>query len=312
MARQTLEGWLLEAMTDEEKGMVENPETKAQEPVKCYRIALMHLTGLVLNEVHTIDFGAKSWTPKELEKLFRGKAESFAQDLPGAQTFKLLAFYGTSAEPQAAHPFLIEGQTEHPGITTEGPNGTGVVQQAMRHLESRISMADKAAQVAFQNIAQASNAWAGVAQMMAGQVVTLTKENNEVMTLFKQMTIEKAAADHSNKMAQLEFERKTAERRKLMTFVPVLANTVAGREVFPQSTADTALVEAIIDKFSLEEIAKLGMLLPPEVMGPLSARAEKRLKEQRQLREEAEVIAGVLPKQTDDEMESSEGLVKIQ
>ncbi len=304
MARQTLEGWLLEAMTDEEKGV--DPNTK--EPVKCYRLALMHVIGLNLEEVHHIDLGAKVWTPQDLDKLFGGRADVRAQDLPGTQTFKMLAFYGTSPEPQAAYIFVRQGQQDSPGIMSEGPTGQGMIQQGMRHLENRIVQADKVQQLAFTNLAQSTDAWRGVAQMMASELLTMRKENNEVMTLFKQMTIEKVAADHQNKMAQLEFERKTGERKKLMTFLPVLANTVAGREVFPQSTADSAILDTLIDNFGVEKIGMLAGLLPPEVMGPLAARAEKRLKEQRELREQAEAIAGLNPPQSDSDMEDSEGL----
>ena len=87
-------------------------------------------------------------------------------------------------------------------------------------------------------------------------------------------------------MSKLQFERDTEERRKWLNFAPPLINTLLGRDIFPQSTADTPLVESIAESLTEADIMKLASSLKPELWGPLAHRfhgalQKKQLEKQR-------------------------------
>jgi hypothetical protein len=89
------------------------------------------------------------------------------------------------------------------------------------------------------------------------------------------MMLTKITEDREHQFKVLQYERATGERKKWMSFAPALVNTVLGKEVFPQSVEDTALVETIADSLGEEEVMKLGAVLKPEIMGPLANRLVK-------------------------------------
>src|SRR5580692_8440731 len=125
----TLEQWIREAMTDEDK---EQP---------CSAFSLMHMSpnGNATKEVHSVQLAGKAWEAPKLAIFFQSKAEGYAQDLGGIHTFLLHAFYG-EPEPRATHPFkIIDGELSSGGAsqyTAESPDAKGLVQQLMRHLET--------------------------------------------------------------------------------------------------------------------------------------------------------------------------------
>lgn len=80
--RQTLDAWIAECMTDDEKdGPLSN-------------LVLIHVGSREIEVDHVkIVPGGKKWSPGELAMRFRGRAEHYAQDLSGAQTFNMLGFF---------------------------------------------------------------------------------------------------------------------------------------------------------------------------------------------------------------------------
>lgn len=268
--RITLEMWIREAVTDEEQ---EN----------CTMLACVHMMNSVeKDEVHVVRFGGpKKWTPKELAKLFQSKADAFAQNIPGVQAFAMLAFYGGSEEAQAKHRFNVMGESEYGDSAlgaTEGPDGKGLLAQGMRHLEVSTQMMLKQ----MSTILDASNR---TIMLLSDQNEKLMAENHEALTVVKEVVIGQQMNAHNHKMEQLSHIRSTEERKKWLAFAPALINSLLGREVFPQSTADTALVESVAEALSEEDIQKLAGSLPPALWGPMAQRftgvlQQKRLSEQ--------------------------------
>src|SRR3990172_7173212 len=103
-------------------------------------------------------------------------------------------------------------------------------------------------------------------------IETLASENRDAFGIVKDMLMEKALSDHTRKMQQLQFERDTTKRKKWLSYAPPLLNMILGREIFPQSTADTALVDSIADSLTEEDVMKLAGSLKPELWGPLASR----------------------------------------
>lgn len=272
--RQSLADWISEAMADDDK---DGP---------CRQLSLVHMSGgHSQREIHTAKIGDDKRNPGSLATMFEGKAHGYAQDLPGVQTFNLMAFYGTNEEPQAFHPIMIAGEQNLPGLSTESPNAEGLAQQAMRHAEVAIKLLCNQTATLFD---ASLNTLAAVIK----QNQMLMEENQEAFQIVKEYALEKTLNTHDLETKRLAFERQTGERKKLLSFAPALINTITGKEVFPQSASDTALLEQIADAIDPNDFAKLGGVVPPELMGPLAARftqhIEKKNAEQERVRKLAE------------------------
>jgi hypothetical protein len=269
-SRQTLEQWIHEALTDLDK----------LKP--CSALSLVHRAGVREQEIHTTQLGTRQWNAQELAKMFLGKAENYAAELPGTQTFNLLAFYGGNPQWEAIKPFMVAGQEELPGLSTEAPTKEGLVQQAMRHTEAMTQAMMRQTQVL-----------TGAMNQMFEQVVrenlNLRRENQEATVIVRDAMLQLTGNREDSAMKRLEFERASAERAKWLSFGPAFVNTLLGREVFPQSTADSALIDTIADNISEDDIQKLAAtgVIKPEVWGPLAARMAKSLERKRVAKEQA-------------------------
>lgn len=258
MAKQTLENWIHEAMIDidKEKGIS--------------MMSLVHMVGQGEREIHSTKFGAKQWTARDLAQLFRHKAESYCQEIPGVQSFCLLAFYEQD-EPEARHPFMVSGETDLNGLSTEAPDEKGFRMQGMRHVEA-------ITQLNHRSIHHVLDTMARMNENLMKENLDVRKENREGFALMKDLIAAQALNKHEYRIKEMEFERSTEERKKWLDFAPVLVNTILGSEVFPQSTEDSALLETIADSLSEEDLIKLTSVLKPEILGPISARFEKHFK----------------------------------
>jgi hypothetical protein len=259
--RQTLDGWIQEAMTDDEKGRIA-------------AIILVHFANGE-REVDAVRFtGAKAWKASELALRFKSKAESYCQDMPGSQTFQLLAYYYDSndaprTDPEARHPFSLMGAdgVDH-GPITDAPTDKGVIQQTMRHLEVMYQETVRMSRAMFDRSVDLNN------QMMLQQQAT-QKELNESYKVMRDMYLQARGEEHRMQLEQTKAERESVLIEALLRYAPALLNTISGKEVFPQSTADSALIEGIVKNLKPEHIDALASIVPPESFGLLMARFEQ-------------------------------------
>lgn len=290
--RKTLAQWIKEAINDPDK---DGPLTM---------MALVHMVGQQQKELHTTKFApGKDWKETDLADMFRGKAETYCQDLPGLQTFQLLAFYGGRSEPEAFLPFVINVNADvGNGLATEAPTEQGKTQQSMRHTEMLLQQVYRRQQVM-------DDFTMSMIERLGGMVEKLTHENQEAFSVMKELLMEQATKTHEHKMAQLKFERDTAERKKWLSYAPPLLNTLLGREVFPQATADTALIESVADALTEEDIHKLAGSLKPELWGPLAYRMHQYMqKKNKELEQQKAAAALVSP---DPEAEAAGEVVRL-
>jgi len=278
--RQTLDQWIAEALLDTEKDG------------DCTALSLVQVIGTRDQEVYAMKLGGRAMDPKELARIFRTKAENHVAEIPGTQTFNLLAFYANRPEPQARRGFTVVGEATDQGqLSTEGPTEKGIVQQCMRHNEAHT-------QLALRHTAAMIEASARMLDRLATHNEKLIKENHDALDIIKQMMQQKITEDREFQLKQLQFERDSKEREKLLNYAPSLVNTLTNREVFPQATADTALIETIIDSMSEEDIMKLASsgIIKPEIWGPLAQRMKKSLEKRRKAHEmHRELSNGVDP-----------------
>lgn len=276
MSRQSLAHWIQEAITDQDK---EHRITV---------ISCVHTVGnAVGREVHSVKFaeGRPAYEPKVLEALFEGKCKSFAQDLPGQQTFCLLAFYG-SQEPGATHPFVIRttDPTTDMGLMSDAATPQGIVGQSMRHLEvmgqqyikhlsNLVHLQDSALQTAIQHNR------------------VLMQENREAHEVVFKAVQDKIEANNTHQLKVLEFARTTEERAKLMKLAPVAVNRITGKEIFPQSMEDTILIETMCESFTEDQIRMFASTMKPEAAAAILSRFHKHMAEKAERMKEAQELA---------------------
>jgi len=287
MARKSMATWINEALT--------NPDKEG----RISAISMVHMIGQQRGpEMHTVRIQESgNYDGAVLEKVFRGKAETFSQDLDGVQTFALLAFYGGKNIEQDILPFKVLPQVDPAtaGLTTEPPTPEGRLMQRMRWEDTQQTQV-AALQMQVYNrqrvmddhsirMMERMDAMLARSQSMCE---TLMRENGEAFTIVKELLNDKAIGQHNRQMEALEFQRATKEREAMLKFAPALINTVLGKEIFPQSTADTALIETIAENLEPEHVAKLAELnLPPQLMGPLAARISKAMDDKEKREAEA-------------------------
>lgn len=271
----SLEGWIREAVLDPDKN------------APCSMLSLVH-HGSVKKDLHSVRLGGTTTrTPGELAQLFEGKARTFCQELSGVQQLELLAFYGDTVEPQAFHPFKVTGSLEFSTggsgtLETEGPTERGLAGQAMRHSEAIM-------QFGLRSMAMVTEMQGELIAVQAQQIRSLMAENGDAVKLVKDALLEKALVSHDRQMAEIAAADKANMKAALMRYAPALLNTLTGREVFPQQTADTALIETIASKVAPEQLAMIANFLPAEVSGPLLARFNQIFEE----REDARIQGNV-------------------
>ena len=75
-----------------------------------------------------------------------------------------------------------------------------------------------------------------------------TEENNrDLWVNLKGVLIELQKQTHEQKLKEITAQRMAEFQRQVIKLAPSLLNMMAGREVFPLSTADTQLIETIAE-----------------------------------------------------------------
>jgi hypothetical protein len=278
MARKriTIEQWISDALSDGEKGK------------PCSAFSLVHIKGVGQEEVYTKQITAPV-QPKQLAEFFIDRATGFAQDLPGMQTFRMLAFYGSS-EPQAALPFTVAdgeltGGGESPFAKHE-PTQAGLLGQLMKHNEQVMGMmVDLTKSLAVQSIAHEAE---------------MRKEVNDAQMIVRDVIMNMRKEAHDMRMSELAFARSTEDRRLLGKALPTIINQLSGREVIPEAHADSELLDAIAAKIKphmLQQLIALGILDTNEA-ALLTARFARATEERRK---EIEALKTVPPEETENE-----------
>ena len=269
--RITHESWLHDAMVEIKDGR------------KCSMISVVHQKASgATQEVDTIKFAGstKAWTAAEVHSRLKAKAEGFSQDLSGAQMFQYLAFYGQS-EPESVLPFTIRPEHDPNVITPSEPaTPEGKLSQNMRQGEAVFGQMYSQQR----HLNEVSNT---LINNLSAMLTNMTARYDAMFHGMKELLMEQALNTHKHEMERLQYQRQTEERKKWIGYVPMLANTVSGREIFPQSNADTVLVEQVAASLDENTVMMLAQVLKPELIGPLMMRVEQFQAKKRQEAEAA-------------------------
>lgn len=255
--RLTLDAWIHDALNDDKDNR------------KCSQISLVHMIGQTPKELHSVKFGAKAPAkPEDLAVMFKQRAEGYAQDLSGTQMFQLLAFYGKN-EPESFMPFTVTPHVDPTNVLPSEPaTPEGQRQQDMRRNEMVFQQMLRQQQVL-------NDHSTSVMAQQTRMIAELLSENRASFNIVKEMLMEKALDTHRHQMEALTYQRQSDERKKWLSYIPMLANTVLGKEIFPQSNADTVLLEQVVESIDENAIMALAQFVKPELMGPLMSRFEE-------------------------------------
>lgn len=232
---------------------------------KCTGFSLLHMRGGQEVELKTIKIGSRQWEPKDLAELFESTAETFAGGVPGTQQFQVVAFYDDNERPQSFYPFRKTCDPEHDGITTEPPTPTGQLSQFMRHLEAKERMTSQYTVSIFSILER-------TVKSQADRIAMLEKEQFDAVDLAKEMILKSAAQSHDREMELLKAKQSAGDREKVLALLPAVVNRVTGKEIFPQSTADSALFENLAGSLTEKQVQQLASILTPEQWGLVAAR----------------------------------------
>jgi hypothetical protein len=249
--RQTIDQWVAMVIA----------EVVDQKP--CSAIALLHLKGVggATEEVVTKPIEGNVHI-REMADHLLGRAEGFSQDLPGLQTFKLLAFYGTN-EPH--HPFhfttsdgTLVSRTEAT-MSAHEPTPTGFLGQAMKHIEVLMHQNN---QLVTANMTMAN----GVMSMCFGPEGLVTRSIRmqlEAVEVAKDAQLDMFEKRRALEMQQQEHAKELQTRKAIIEGIPHLVNRWTGREVFDEKANKAAIVDKLAFRFGpqdldmLEQIGKI-------------------------------------------------------
>lgn len=263
MARKriTVEQAIKDALSDGDKGK------------PCSAISLMFVKGMGQEEIHTKQLGGEPQDASQLAQFFVSRATGYAQDLPGISNFKLLFFYGSN-EPQASQPFtVVEGELTAGGdipFSKHEPTPTGLLGQLMKHNEVIMSMQTDMVK--------------GLTLAGLQREEQQRKEVMEAQMIVRDVIFNMKKEAHEARMAELTYQRETAERQMIGRALPSVLAQLTGRDITTQAHADTELIEALATKVSPDQIKQLMAMgvIPQEVGAIVIARFAKAVENQKQ------------------------------
>lgn len=280
----SLDVWIRNAMTDEDK---DGPLTA---------LYLRHMVnGAPSQIIHKITFGkaGKSYMPDQLARTLYGVADGLAGGLPGVQVFKVEAVYNDRPEAEAFYTFQRRGQAFDEGAS-ELPNEQGERAQRMRTNDNLMALTFKRQQQlddAFNQIITTQNE---TIRMLGMRVNELTHENVEAFNIVRDMMGQQALNQHEYRMKEIAEQNKQALIQKAVQLGPPLINQLTGREVFPQSTEDTAILDAVAEAIDPDKIHQLMHAInvsdKPELVAMIMTRFNKALEKKAQKEQERKAL----------------------
>ncbi len=253
--RQTVEQWVQSVIAEEVDGK------------KCTAISLLHLKGVggATEEITTrpvegtIDIN-------EVANFLFGRAEGFSQDLPGLQTFKLIAFYGTNEPRNPFHFTTSDGNVTSRSeimMSAHEPTPTGLLGQQMKHIEALIAQNTG---LVTANMTMAN----GIVAMCFGKegvVQASIRSQLEAVEVVKDAMLDM----HKQRRELVIEEHKAAQdlqtRKAIIDAIPTLVNRFSGHEVFDEKANRAKIFETLALKFGpkdMEFLVSMGKLTQEE------------------------------------------------
>jgi len=235
----------------------------------CSAVACLHLKGVggATEEVVTKPLEGPV-NVKELADHLIGRAEGFAQDLAGLQTFKLLAFYGTAEPHNPFHFTVSDGSVisrNEAMQTAHEPTPTGLLGQLMKHNEQLVQQNMVLTQANMQ-LAQ------GVLGMCLGPqgVIAQSRQSElEAIAVVKDATLGMLKERKEARLEELQAVQQIQTRKAILDAIPHMVNRWTGHEVFSETANKAAIIDKLAMKVSpqdLELLVQMGKLTQEEAL----------------------------------------------
>jgi hypothetical protein len=265
---QSIGKWLIECLTDTVTDL-------AGAKIACTHIALCHSPSD--KEVFTYPLKGKALDAQgcmNVAETIYGRAESDAEGLSGRQSYMLYAFYeGQSAwsrrKPIQVNGHIVNTLGDH---STEPATPEGRFAQRMRQDEAHSQL------LVHGNAALIQQALS-FGTIMADRAERAETRNAEMFVKMQDIIMEMVTRQEEREQKRFENERNMKLIEAGTKFAPLLINTFSGKEIIPQSAADTALLEGIADGLSPEDVQKVVAVIGHKVPGPILGALFQRLGE---------------------------------
>ena len=268
LSRNPLTEWLRQRLSDPDN------------PGPCTKLVLMYDRANMEEEVQATKFSSGvQWKPEELADKYYNIAQDHVKDDKGIEhSFRLLAFFeesiadGSKVEHCKTKRFKLTPWGQDVEFINDEPTARGAQAQGMRLTEQIV-------QGTFKLLSQTMGSAAHETQI-------LREQNMKLFEMMQGLMVKITESEDEREMRRLTFERESRERAQWLSYAPALVNTLLNKEVFPQNTVDTQIIEAAAEALTEEDLQMLAMKLPQHLWGPMAARLEKALKEKRLKKEE--------------------------
>ncbi len=281
--KKSLAKWIGEAISDNMK----------EKPIS--QFSLVHMKGTVPLEIFKFDKFGTEMKESELAELMEDKANTHAQEMTGPQTFNVWAFYGQPKQ-EAYYVFIVMpvANDQDGYLTTEQPTPQGMLQQNMRWKEMDQGLVYRQ-QVALN--AQMIQ----MIELQGRQLDRLQEERFSNGNMVMEMIAKTHDRAHELEMKKIEAQKASQMWGTVTNLLPAAVNTIFGREIIPQATEDTAIIEMFVTALigsstdAAEMMGKVSMMMnamgvPAAGQGVLSSRIIREV-EKRQKAAEAEHAA---------------------
>lgn len=255
--RQTVDQWIQTVIVDVIDGR------------QCSAVTCLHLKGVggATEEVVTKPLESPV-NVKELADHIVGRAEGFAQELPGLQTFKLLAFYGTNEPHNPFHFTVSDGtvisRTEAMQSAHE-PTPTGLLGQLMKHNEQ---LAQQNMNLT-QTVMQLAQGTIGMCLGPNGIIAQSRQTELEAIGVVRDATLDMFKQRQEAKMQELQAAQDLQTRKAILEAVPHMVNRFTGHEVFSETGNKAAIVDKLAFRITpqdLDMLVQLGKISKEEAM----------------------------------------------
>ncbi len=196
-------------------------------------------------ELHSMAKGHGKWNnPEAMSFTFDMIATRHAKGVSsgGAQQYEIVVGRGGDRKQTSVLPFVRVGSANLTGpngsVATEPPTQTGMNSQAMRLLE-------QFAQGSFLQNKDNVETLKFLLKELLLRLRELEENNRELWTSLKLVLMELQKQTHEQRLKEITAARMADFQKQIIKLAPSLLNMMAGREVFPLSTADTEFIEMV-------------------------------------------------------------------
>lgn len=223
----------------------------------CSAISLLHLKGVggATEEVTTKPIEG-TVNPHELADNLIGRAEGFSQDLPGLNTFKLIAFYGTNEPHNPFHFTTSDGSVisrSETVMSAHEPTPAGVLGQQMKHIEALIGQNSQ--------LVSANMALAGSVINMCfgptGLVQESVRSQLEAVAVVKDAMLDMQKERKQMLIDETKAAQDIQTRKAMIDMIPQIANRFTGREIFDEKANRAKILEELALKITPKDIELL-------------------------------------------------------